>query len=501
MLSERIKKGGKNVKKKQTIRVSVLLACILLLAASAVTIFWFINKSVMKEEVNYELFSAFTEVEEFQSIPAMNGKNIKIGSVIDYGSQNYLLDVNGSTVEEYKNYLDILISSGFQKHSDNGEEAMEGNVYTSAFQKENLTVVISHIIMANKTYISAGYDKELSEHMIFKDEYVADANIKPATKLHMLELNNFGASFVIELKNGHFVIQDGGQDVDAPYLLDYLEQLTPGDEKPVVEGWFISHPHGDHYGALHKIANTPTYKNRIYVNEVYFHRPPDAFMVDPDPEIHLDPMFSDMVEDLHYLLTAEGGEPAKGYRPQIGQRYYFCDIYIDVVMTTEQLLVEQKRGHDVNDTSTWLMTHVEGQRILIGGDAGYTSTSALVNLYSPEYLDVDIFAVLHHGINVYDYFTDYINFDTALYPIFRKGSAYSLKASGTLGTRFARVEENERLVAKAKDVYSYEDGSVVLTFPYVVGTAEITEPCDWRYTPSKTQARYTSGWGWDEGDL
>ena len=488
------------MKKRQTVVISILLACLLLLLASVVVVFWYVNKQSHAESMNYELFSAWTEVEEFQTIPTMTGKNVKIGDAIDYGSKHYVLDVNGTSVEEYQAYLKVLEKQGFQKHSDNGEDAMEGNVYTAAFQKDKLTVVVSHVVHGNKTFIATAYDMELSDHMIYNKESANSGLKDKKTKVHMLELNNQGACFIFELKNGHFMIQDSGSQYDAPYLLDYLEALTPGDEKPVVEGWFVSHPHADHYGALQEIARNANYKKRVYVNEVYFHRPPNDMMESTDPTTHLDPTYSDMVESLHHLLIAEDGNAAKGFRPQLGQRYYFSDMYVDIMMTPEQIVKEENINDDANDTSVWVMNHIEGQRFMIGADAANVSIRAAMNLLEENYFDVDIFAVLHHGINVYNFFTDYVEFDVALYPGFRLGSAYSSKSPIASRWGFDRIEENKHLIEKAKEEYSYANGTVILTFPYVAGTAEIAEPCDWRYSTNGPKGRYQD-WGWERGDL
>jgi L-ascorbate metabolism protein UlaG (beta-lactamase superfamily) len=65
--------------------------------------------------------------------------------------------------------------------------------------------------------------------------------------MHMMELFRLGNSFIFQLKNGHFLISDGGMATDLPYLLDYLDSLVPEGEKPIVDGWIISHAHGDHF--------------------------------------------------------------------------------------------------------------------------------------------------------------------------------------------------------------------------------------------------------------
>ena len=198
-------------------------------------------------------FSAYTNVKAFQEIPIMVGGTI--GTVTDYGLGDYIVEVTGTTEAQYDTYLSSLVSAGFVKHSDNAENT-DGYARTAAFEKGKLTVVVSHMIKNNITYISARYDQELSEHLDSNNvaKYTQNLPSGAKTKLHLFELANNGTALIIQLKNGHFVIHDGGNPYDAPYLLDYLKKLAPAGEKPVVEGWFISHPHEDHYGSLKAIA-------------------------------------------------------------------------------------------------------------------------------------------------------------------------------------------------------------------------------------------------------
>ena len=255
--------------------VIALAALILVLGAGTVTVF-LLNQSkenakqtemgedILTEE-DLKTLSAWTDCEIYQDIPAMEGKNIKVGEADDYGNKNYVLDVNGTTIEDYKDYVEKLQKAGFKKHSDNGEGGMEGYVYTTSFQKDKLTLVVSHVASLNKTYLSATNGLALSPYLNYDSSWSKGVSADAKTKVHMLELNNNGNSIVIQLKNGHYVLHDGGTTYDAPYLMDYLEELTPGEEKPVIEAWFISHAHVDHYGAFHQIRQNDSYRERLIV--------------------------------------------------------------------------------------------------------------------------------------------------------------------------------------------------------------------------------------------
>ncbi|MBR4767354.1 MAG: hypothetical protein IK088_00065, partial [Lachnospiraceae bacterium] len=89
------------------------------------------------------------------------------------------------------------------------------------------------------------------------------------------------------------------------------------------------------------------------------------------------------------------------------------------------------------------------------------------------------YAVFHHGINVWDDFTEYAltEVKTALYPGFRTGSVWNPDTDPVLGAR----ERNAKLQSYVEEYVSRGDGTVVLTFPYTVGTYEVMPPFDWRY--------------------
>lgn len=484
--------------KKNKVMLAVLIGVIVVLLLGAALLVVLQNgmlsaetvkkKTLTYNESGHQTFAEFTSVEIFKDIPALYREGAMVGMAEDYGSDNYLLSVDATTKEDYDNYLQILEESGFKKHSDNGEEGMAGFIYTSNYTKGDLVLTITHMSRLEKTTVSASKTMKLSEHLVYKDEYVANLDESAKTKVHMLELNEHGSSFVIELRNGHFILEDGGTLRDALYLLDYLEELTPGDEIPVIEAWFISHAHGDHHGAIREIMLKPELSSRIRVNGIYFVEPgkgaTDHFMSNTTEEVDQNVWY--IKQSANTFKNGDGG--ACGfYRPQIGQRYYFCDMSIEVVFTIEQIKLSAF-SNDFNDTSTWLMHNIEGQTFLCGGDGAETECTTIMKYFDREYFDVDIFSSLHHGINVYNYFTDYMTVDTLLYTSWRAGSIW------TNGTWQEAIEQNEHLRNVVTEYYHRGDGTVILTFPYKIGSAEIAAPCDWRYSEDGKPYRSTFDW-------
>ena len=456
-------KGEKRMKKNKVVALFFVVCMAFVLSGCAA-----IRDFVAEDEVvEIRTFADWTDKDEFQTIPAMVVENTKIGSVEECGANIDMIDVSGTTLEDYKAYLELFEQSGFSKHSDNGENGLEGNVYTATFVKDELVVTVTQVIKSQKTYIIVGEEIPLSDRMTYSEDMIADNVSGAKTTLHMLELYDFGSSFLIQLKNGHFIMNDGGMEEDLPVLIDYMESLVPEGEKPIIDAWFISHAHGDHINCFGAFTDNPSYAKRIIVESVYFNEPGNQSNLATKGSS----LVMNFMIDYKFLKNSEGLSPAL-YTPMTGQRYYFSDVTVDVVFSQELLPVANYGGATLNTTSTWLMYTIEGQKLLIPGDGCYANMTAIMHAYEQEYFNVDMFVVAHHGINVYDYFTDYLNYTTAIYPVYRIGS---LKSEGDL----ARETQNAHLVSRAKEVVSWGDGTKIFTFPYQVGDVVSLPVIDW----------------------
>lgn len=418
------------------------------------------------KDVRY--FSEITDCEVFQTVPMMVVEGAQAGKTIDYGDETYVIDVNGTSTEDYRQYLNTLANDGFKKYVDNGEEGLDGSVLSATYTKDKLTITVIHIVKRDKTYISASETMNLSEHLFYKDEYVKDNKKGAKTKVHMPEMYEYGNSFIIQLKNGHFILNDGGYEQDMPYLLDYLESLVPDGEKPVIEAWFISHGHLDHVGPFVAFMRDFSQADRICVEGIYFTKPSEELLQEYN-------MKTDVQNAIigSYALKTSSGESTAIYRPQTGQRYYFNDITIDILHTQEQL-VTGNYLNGFNESSTWMMYNIEGQKFMLCGDAGEGSVLAVKRTYNQEYFNVDVMAVFHHGTNVYDSYVDYFNYKTLIYPHYMSGTTVE-----------GRIEATKKLLERTQEAMSWGDGAKILTFPYKIGTYQSLPLQEWSYHPDR----------------
>ena len=401
--------------------------------------------------------------EVFADVPVLDGP------VEHRGDGIHMITAKGLDKEGYLDYLQVLEDAGFVKYADNGQ-GLGGTVFTSTFVKESQVITVCYMAKLDTVYISGSVDLPLSEHLIYQDEYVADNTESAKTKIHMMELWHFGNSFVFQLKNGHFIINDGGCEFELNYLLDYLESLTPEGQKPVIEAWLITHMHRDHCGVVNALAEEPEkFADRIIVEGFYYSEPNDNIIgIQPG-----------CLSNIIYLKQAaefckdSKGESTKVYRPQTGQRYYFCDITMDIVLSQEHL--EQNMfAEDLNDSSTWFMYTIEGQKCLFVGDAERGGMRKVMAAYDSGYLDLDIFTLPHHGFNTRNDFTDYTKVKTVL-------------VTARDRTPKRREEQNAYLRERVQEWFMWGDGTKVLTFPYEVGTYETLPNFEWKYNEGQVR--------------
>jgi len=449
---------------------------IMIVALLALTMFAFVGCNATKENNESELESAkvktfadWTKVKVFQDVPAMVVKGTRIGEAIDCGADTYVLTVNGTTKEDYETYLGMLEEAGYEKYVNNGEEGLASCVFSTSYIKADKVVTITHMAKTKLTHIAVSEKLKMSEHLFYSENYLAGNQEGAQTSLHLMELHTYGDSYVIKMKNGKFLLIDGGMEQDTRYLLDYLENMVPQGEKPVVEGWFITHGHADHIGPFTTFVNSAKYAERIVVEGVYFS--------EPSNEVCSAHQVS--VENVKYGTMAcktSEGKVTPIYRPQTGQRYYFNDITIDILHTQEQLLLEEYEN-GFNDSSTWLLFTIDGQTFLDAGDASEGAINVVKRSYNQEYFDLDMISVFHHGQNVYESYVNYFNYKTAIYPTFVEGSQ----------TADHKVEENATLRKNAVECFSWGDGTKVLTFPYKLGTAKSLPMREWTYNPDRVK--------------
>ncbi len=196
-----------------------------------------------------------------------------------------------------------------------------------------------------------------------------------------------GMSYVIECDNGSLLVIDGSMKGDAPVLLEYLKKLS-GGEKPVVDAWFITHPHADHTFCFMEMART--YADQITVKKLIYHFP------DFDYNEKIQPVVNKEIEEMESLIDRFEG--IERVHPLTGDHYEFGSVKIDILFTWKDLPpVDGYDGRmDINDSSLVFRLTVDGQRILFLGDTEVAANRVMIPRYGKD-LKSDVVQVAHHG--------------------------------------------------------------------------------------------------------
>ena len=457
-------------KKRKIVMILGLLIAVLLVGAGIPLGIAMSNKRAEEKVAAEEAAKAnrglgkYSEYELFQNIPVMANKDAIYTEAAEVGGGDYLITAENTSLKDYQAYLSVLEKDGFKKLLDNGENGIEGYVYTTHYQKDDLLVIVSHLVKMNETKIYANEETVLSDRLFYDEAVNKSIQGNAKTKLHVTEMKKVGGGFVIQLKNGHFLLYDGGRESNADNMVQYLESLVPEGERPIVEAWIISHSHSDHMGVLQSFADSKDYSKRICVESVYFTEPGEEIIETYSKLDDVNGRLMYLRAASEFLKTSEGTKPPV-YRMRLGERYYFSDFTMDVIFSPE--LVPLDKWETWNSSTVVLMFTIEGQKVLFTGDADWCCQLVYTDMYDKDYFDLTIYAVPHHGINVYKQITYRLgNIQTAIYPTSVLGTTFG--AASYLG----RKPQNEHLVAVAQESLTWGDGTKILTFPYQIGTYE-----------------------------
>ena len=353
-------------------------------------------------------------------------------SLEDMGRGEYTLILDGTSAD---GYIARLEEAGYQLAYEN---TLLGDVRVVNFTKDDQLVTVNYLRLQNRTYLSAMCDQPLSPHL--RNKFANTALSGKKNVLYQIKINKEGDSYAIQLKNGHFIIIDGGVGAasnsvgELEALLNFLQEKVSSTEKPVIEAWCFTHLHWDHSGLLTQFVSNPDWADRIRVEGFYFNEPSNA-VKDYDKAGDIYKQINREYQAISMLKTTSGGTPTV-YRPMIGQRYYFCDVTMDIVFSQEMITydeIEAWNPHDsngngaFNDSSTWFNFTMDGKTFLDGGDAYHLPMQFIMNTYDYTDLQVNYFSVLHHGMATWNSFTNWVcSGDASTSTTSQKGFKYLL---------------------------------------------------------------------------
>ena len=195
-----------------------------------------------------------------------------------------------------------------------------------------------------------------------------------------------GMAYIIQLKDGSYIIYDGSYTSQARKIQKFLTDNYQGEGKPTVRAWILTHSHNDHYPSFRtfcsKMSNSATVEHVIIspLNE-------DNFTMNEE-EIYLS---TDVHEDIAKL------DGAKTVYAHTGMEFTFCNLKLEILMTPDDLYKADNHGGNFNNTSIVSRLYDESYSALFLADIGVEGSTLCEEIFG-DYLQSDICQASHQGV-------------------------------------------------------------------------------------------------------
>ncbi len=295
-------------------------------------------------------------------------------------NNNILVLADNGTADAFNAYAAKLEQKGYTKTMEN----TIGSSLYRAYKNEKYAVYV-YYTDAENTIRMIGATLTNARQPAF-ETVAADGSV--AAKLAVINMDYAGQSskdngmgLVFTLDDGSYLIYDSGYNAgDAKTLYNYLKDNNKRiDGKIVIEGWFVTHGHEDHYGALEQFSSL--YSSKVTVKTFYFN--PVTWANETDTMLTLGNTLKRKFDGCT-LAT-----------PHTGMKIQIRNAVVEVLYTHEDRM--PKAINSLNDASVVSRVTVGGKTVLITGDIQQTFPSDILVKNFGSYLKSDVFQVPHHG--------------------------------------------------------------------------------------------------------
>ena len=281
-----------------------------------------------------------------------------------------MIVMRDSSEDEYRLVCAAIEDAGFAFDSDR----REGDALFSTYARDGHVLLISYIPFDKATRVISEENTVIPPRETEAKKVCAPLMTQLKTPYLICDC---GMSYVMRLCDGRFIVIDGGygEYEETEYLLETMEKQNVLGGKPIIEAWFVSHWHGDHYIAMcdlmERFGDRVEFRT-LLVNTPLIYNMPDRVkaMLNNHPEIR------------HIV-------------PHTGQRFVYADATLDVLYACEDYYPGEFK--DSNDTSTVVRMEFAGRRVLWLGDSSPRSSNVAADRFPKESLECEFLQVGHHG--------------------------------------------------------------------------------------------------------
>lgn len=323
-----------------------------------------------------------------KELPAYVTADGEVLELYSVGNGGYQVCIRNTTPEECRQYAILLEAFGFTKYSEtqlpSGTAGNEMNLFYTYFSSD-LQVFLSWNTALSTSRIVFLRPEPLPD----LERPVLTENDTVIPSISQMQVEN-GMSYVIQLKDGSFIVIDGGVYgwSDSKRLYDFLMEKTP-KEQPVIAAWMFTHPDPDHIELAREFISR--YAGQVVI-EAFAYNFPDCDVMDTKQD---DQTIKLSIKVLEKNIT-DNYPDAITYTLHTGQVYYFKGVEIEILLTEEDVYPIQPSVY--NDTSAaWRLSFDSGERFMVLGDCMHQVTEQLAATYG-DYLKSDILQLAHHGL-------------------------------------------------------------------------------------------------------
>lgn len=187
-------------------------------------------------------------------------------------------------------------------------------------------------------------------------------------------------SVIMQSASGGLIVVDGGWEADADHLIQAIK-----DRGGRVNAWLITHPDGDHVGALYNILQREA--SGITIDHIYISLAPMEWYLNESPEDY------GFISALTAVLAQRpAGEVIIGINR--GTQIQAPGINISVV---NHVKYGSYGSRSVNNSSVLYRVEMNGVRTLFLGDLSDPVDTELLQEVPADELKADIVQMAHHG--------------------------------------------------------------------------------------------------------
>ena len=396
-------------------------------------------------------------------------KDMSPSYIKDAGDDSYVLMFSNATLNAVEGYISSLASHGYSEYASNTIDNNRYYTYTNSdnvvnvaftgYNKEMKVIVERQTDTAlpmresdNKWTAVSGVTTTISQLGLY---YETDGRVVADPQNSNNPYIN-GMSYVIRLKDGSFIVIDGGhsKSIDGTRLYNVMKKQAPDPNNIVIAAWFFTHGHSDHTGFFASFCQS--YASKVKV-EQFVYNFPSVNEIDDADQARADGTVAKYFKNV----------PVVKAHP--GQVFYIRNSKITMLYTNDLWVYGKQELKTANEASLVFTVELEGKKFMVLGDY-YDDLGILRSLYSSSTLKSDIMQVSHHGIS---------NCGTKLYPII--APEWALWPLGTDYVKeYNRVISEHQMNAYMKTmdknkVFMAKDDIVILTLNNGNITAQVFE--------------------------